>query len=209
MLLEMRFYACLYFVNHFSFFLCVFRIWNLADINKDGSLDLYEYSIARHFIDMKLQGFELPRSLPDELLTPSRFNGPHNTAGEGHNHMAKAFNSAYYSGAMMNTAGPFRSDSGPGTPGRLQEHTGVRIPTNINEPFELFDHPQRSQSGESPPYEEGLFAPRRTYSENVQRVNQLIGGDDQRFTEEAPFNPNCGFIHTDESRKNVLVVDNS
>lgn len=46
------------------------RIWNLADIMRDGSLDLYEYSIARHFIDMKIQGFELPQTLPHELAHP-------------------------------------------------------------------------------------------------------------------------------------------
>ncbi|PHJ15129.1 sarcalumenin eps15 family protein, partial [Cystoisospora suis] len=44
------------------------RIWNLADITRDGYLDLYEYALARHFIEMKLEGFELPASLPDRLL---------------------------------------------------------------------------------------------------------------------------------------------
>ncbi|RQX75891.1 sarcalumenin/eps15 family protein, partial [Toxoplasma gondii CAST] len=43
-------------------------IWNLADLTRDGYLDLYEYGLARHFIEMKLEGFELPASLPEALL---------------------------------------------------------------------------------------------------------------------------------------------
>eukprot|EP01068_Selenidium_serpulae_P017172 Selendium_serpulae@DN6357_c0_g1_i1.p1 len=50
------------------------RVWNLADVTRDGALDLYEYSLARHFIQMKLEGFDLPRSLPDELKPPSCHN---------------------------------------------------------------------------------------------------------------------------------------
>ncbi|PFH38660.1 sarcalumenin/eps15 family protein [Besnoitia besnoiti] len=44
------------------------RVWNLADITRDGYLDLYEYALARRFIEMKLEGFELPASLPEALL---------------------------------------------------------------------------------------------------------------------------------------------
>ncbi|KAL8449666.1 hypothetical protein Emed_002921 [Eimeria media] len=46
------------------------RVWNLADVTCDGYLDLYEYSLARRFIEMRLQGLELPASLPPALLPP-------------------------------------------------------------------------------------------------------------------------------------------
>ncbi|KAF8821299.1 sarcalumenin/eps15 family protein [Cardiosporidium cionae] len=44
------------------------RIWNLADVTHDGYLDFYEYCLARHLIDVKLAGGELPTSLPPHLL---------------------------------------------------------------------------------------------------------------------------------------------
>eukprot|EP00921_Rhytidocystis_pertsovi_P014344 GHVQ01023278.1.p1 GENE.GHVQ01023278.1~~GHVQ01023278.1.p1 ORF type:complete len:283 (-),score=29.21 GHVQ01023278.1:167-1015(-) len=44
------------------------RIWNLADVTRDGHLDLYEYSLARHFIEMKLEDLDLPATLPSALL---------------------------------------------------------------------------------------------------------------------------------------------
>ena len=36
---------------------CVCRIWNLADVTRDGYLDIYEYALCRHFIAMKLSGW--------------------------------------------------------------------------------------------------------------------------------------------------------
>eukprot|EP00922_Rhytidocystis_sp_ex-Travisia-forbesii_P058214 GHVS01086091.1.p1 GENE.GHVS01086091.1~~GHVS01086091.1.p1 ORF type:complete len:589 (+),score=65.39 GHVS01086091.1:2377-4143(+) len=50
------------------------RIWNLADATKDGYLDLYEYALSRHFIEMKLEDLELPATLPESLLPPAAHN---------------------------------------------------------------------------------------------------------------------------------------
>lgn len=44
------------------------RIWMLADVDKDGYLTLREYSIAMHLVRMKLDGQDLPDTLPDEML---------------------------------------------------------------------------------------------------------------------------------------------
>jgi len=44
------------------------KIWSLADIDKDGLLTLYEFSLAMHFIKMKLDGQDLPTSLPPQML---------------------------------------------------------------------------------------------------------------------------------------------
>eukprot|EP00919_Chromeraceae_sp_WS-2016_P040449 GHVR01096564.1.p2 GENE.GHVR01096564.1~~GHVR01096564.1.p2 ORF type:complete len:240 (+),score=56.95 GHVR01096564.1:937-1656(+) len=56
------------------------RIWNLSDITKDGCLDLYEFSLCKHFIKMKLDGGDLPIELPDCLLplanAPNTPNSP-------------------------------------------------------------------------------------------------------------------------------------
>ena len=41
------------------------KIWSLADINKDGFLDLFEYATARELIRIKLEGWSLPRDIPD------------------------------------------------------------------------------------------------------------------------------------------------
>lgn len=43
------------------------QIWSLADMNNDGKMDKKEFSIAMHLIKKKLQGYELPKSLPPSL----------------------------------------------------------------------------------------------------------------------------------------------
>ncbi|XP_061176343.1 intersectin-1-like isoform X2 [Saccostrea echinata] len=43
------------------------QIWQLADMNNDGKMDKKEFSIAMHLIKKKLQGFELPKTLPPSL----------------------------------------------------------------------------------------------------------------------------------------------
>ncbi|CAI9736024.1 intersectin-1 isoform X2 [Octopus vulgaris] len=43
------------------------QIWTLADMNTDGKMDKKEFSIAMHLIKKKLQGYELPKSLPASL----------------------------------------------------------------------------------------------------------------------------------------------
>ncbi|CRG99885.1 EH (Eps15 homology) protein, putative [Plasmodium relictum] len=44
------------------------KIWNLSDLTKDGYLDLFEYSLARHFIEMKNDGVDLPTKVPKEII---------------------------------------------------------------------------------------------------------------------------------------------
>lgn len=46
------------------------KIWSLADVDKDGALNLYEYALACHFIKMRLDGQELPAQLPPHMATP-------------------------------------------------------------------------------------------------------------------------------------------
>ncbi|XP_036365508.1 intersectin-1 isoform X5 [Octopus sinensis] len=43
------------------------QIWTLADMNTDGKMDKKEFSIAMHLIKKKLQGYELPKTLPASL----------------------------------------------------------------------------------------------------------------------------------------------
>lgn len=47
------------------------KIWNLADSENKGSLDLDEFSVAMHLVYRKLNGFEIPTVLPAELKPPS------------------------------------------------------------------------------------------------------------------------------------------
>ncbi|CEG65464.1 hypothetical protein RMATCC62417_02251 [Rhizopus microsporus] len=47
------------------------KIWNLADSENRGSLDIDEFCIAMHLIYRKLNGFEIPNKLPPELAPPS------------------------------------------------------------------------------------------------------------------------------------------
>eukprot|EP00929_Paragymnodinium_shiwhaense_P032887 TRINITY_DN18171_c0_g1_i1.p1 TRINITY_DN18171_c0_g1~~TRINITY_DN18171_c0_g1_i1.p1 ORF type:complete len:530 (-),score=134.60 TRINITY_DN18171_c0_g1_i1:165-1754(-) len=47
------------------------KVWTLADVDKDGSLTLEEYSLAMHFIKMRLGGQDLPTQLPPQMVPQS------------------------------------------------------------------------------------------------------------------------------------------
>ncbi|CAE8632737.1 unnamed protein product [Polarella glacialis] len=44
------------------------RIWSLADVDKDGFLTLPEYALAMHLVHLKLEGQDVPATLPDSML---------------------------------------------------------------------------------------------------------------------------------------------
>ena len=48
------------------------RIWHLSDVDKDGQLDLHEFLLAKHLIQVKLDGYELPAKLPPHLKPPAK-----------------------------------------------------------------------------------------------------------------------------------------
>ena len=43
------------------------RIWLLADMDQDGYLTLAEYAVAMHLVAMKMDGEDLPETLPEEM----------------------------------------------------------------------------------------------------------------------------------------------
>ncbi|KAI8068617.1 hypothetical protein BC940DRAFT_325994 [Gongronella butleri] len=47
------------------------QIWNLADPNNQGKLNIDEFSVAMHLIYRKLNGYDVPTTLPAELIPPS------------------------------------------------------------------------------------------------------------------------------------------
>ncbi|KAI8636920.1 hypothetical protein BD408DRAFT_425404 [Parasitella parasitica] len=47
------------------------QIWNLSDPNNQGKLNLDEFSVAMHLIYRKLNGYNVPETLPAELVPPS------------------------------------------------------------------------------------------------------------------------------------------
>ena len=48
------------------------KVWNLADVDNDGMLDIDEFGLALHLIDVKIAGHELPNELPKHLIPPSK-----------------------------------------------------------------------------------------------------------------------------------------
>ena len=42
-------------------------IWDLSDVDRDGFLDRYEFTVAMHLVFRALQGDKLPETLPEEL----------------------------------------------------------------------------------------------------------------------------------------------
>ncbi|KAG5675630.1 putative EH domain-containing and endocytosis protein 1 [Polypedilum vanderplanki] len=47
------------------------KIWKLSDVDCDGFLDIEEFALAMHLINVKIDGNELPNILPDHLIPPS------------------------------------------------------------------------------------------------------------------------------------------
>lgn len=47
------------------------KIWKLSDVDADGFLDVEEFALAMHLINVKLDGNELPNTLPEHLIPPS------------------------------------------------------------------------------------------------------------------------------------------
>ncbi|XP_025195538.1 EH domain-containing protein 1 [Melanaphis sacchari] len=48
------------------------KIWKLSDIDRDGFLDMDEFALAMHLIQVKLSGHDLPVEIPDHLVPPSK-----------------------------------------------------------------------------------------------------------------------------------------
>ena len=48
------------------------KVWGLADVDKDGMLDLEEFALAMFLIDAKKEGHDLPDALPFHLIPPSK-----------------------------------------------------------------------------------------------------------------------------------------
>lgn len=48
------------------------KIWSLADVDKDGYLDLEEFCIAMHLITTAQAGEELPDALEEDMVPPSK-----------------------------------------------------------------------------------------------------------------------------------------
>ncbi|XP_015363209.1 PREDICTED: EH domain-containing protein 1 [Diuraphis noxia] len=48
------------------------KIWKLSDIDHDGFLDIDEFALAMHLIQVKLGGHDLPVEIPDHLIPPSK-----------------------------------------------------------------------------------------------------------------------------------------
>ena len=48
------------------------KIWKLSDIDKDGMLDVDEFALAMHLINIKMEGHDIPTELPEHLVPPSK-----------------------------------------------------------------------------------------------------------------------------------------
>ncbi|XP_039277256.1 epidermal growth factor receptor substrate 15-like 1 isoform X3 [Nilaparvata lugens] len=48
------------------------KIWDLADMDKDGSLDRHEFIVAMHLVYKALEKYAIPNVLPPELMPPGK-----------------------------------------------------------------------------------------------------------------------------------------
>lgn len=62
-------------------------IWRLSDVDNDGQLDLEQWALANHLVKVRLEGHDLPQTLPEHLLPPSHraTTGPSNLKGDNFN----------------------------------------------------------------------------------------------------------------------------
>ncbi|KAF0760905.1 epidermal growth factor receptor substrate 15-like 1 isoform X1, partial [Aphis craccivora] len=51
------------------------KIWDLADMDKDGKLDQHEFAVAMHLVYKALEKYAIPSVLPTELLPPAKRKG--------------------------------------------------------------------------------------------------------------------------------------
>uniref|UniRef100_A0A0B7AE20 EF-hand domain-containing protein n=1 Tax=Arion vulgaris TaxID=1028688 RepID=A0A0B7AE20_9EUPU len=51
------------------------KVWKLADVDRDGMLDAEEWALANHLIKIKIEGHDLPNTLPEHLIPPSKREG--------------------------------------------------------------------------------------------------------------------------------------
>lgn len=83
------------------------RIWALADIDQDGMLDRDEFAVAMFLIDHKLDGNDIPDSLPPRLIPPSKkslFRRPQPPPSEVHGEeMSWGGTSSGYGGGGSNS----------------------------------------------------------------------------------------------------------
>jgi len=48
------------------------KIWDLADMDKDGMLDRHEFMVAMHLVYKALEKYTIPNTLPPELMPPAK-----------------------------------------------------------------------------------------------------------------------------------------
>lgn len=48
------------------------KIWRIADCDRDGMLDIDEWALINYLIKLKLDGYEVPNTLPEHLVPPSK-----------------------------------------------------------------------------------------------------------------------------------------
>lgn len=59
------------------------KIWKLADVDRDGHLDADEFALAMHLINVKISGHDIPPTLPNHLIPPSKRPGAPSGGGGG------------------------------------------------------------------------------------------------------------------------------
>lgn len=47
-------------------------VWELSDIDKDGMLDMDEFSVAMYLCRQSQSGFPIPAELPADVVPPSK-----------------------------------------------------------------------------------------------------------------------------------------
>lgn len=48
------------------------KVWKMADVDRDGMLDEDEFALAMHLISIKVDGHDLPQTLPSHLVPPTK-----------------------------------------------------------------------------------------------------------------------------------------
>ena len=127
------------------------RVWNLADIDGDGMLDRDEFAVAMFLIDHKIGGNDIPGSLPERLIPPSKMRlftarsderrgRPSDDYNGGGNSMMTSPEASYSRDSGYGRDATYRGGGGGGVKGgKYDDSVGGRNSSSHARPAEEYD----------------------------------------------------------------------
>eukprot|EP00961_Rhodomonas_salina_P221963 3001600-Rhodomonas_salina.7 len=135
-------------------------VWDLSDVDRDGSLTLPEFCIAVHVISVRLKGFALPATLPPDLVSSIKVGGIDSSISQNQpaemnsNQWAGSASAQPSMGNQMGVSGGLMASAAPSMGGSMAAAAPAPAPANDDDFGEFgefesatFDDPSASDGG--------------------------------------------------------------